>query len=386
MKVLTLGWMTVFLGMFLMNIYVGNQYISIPFESFRALKLSIYIVVHLLLIAVSIYYFYLFFTGNTDGDRTGHLSKISGFYITFINYALFFYLIYDLVRLTQDLFPYPEALKLFSGKMFFGGFLIFGLAALISLASLNNARDFKLKSYSLSLDKGASSLDSLNIVYLSDGHIGTSLNLDNIDQMINEIEELKPDAVFLGGDFFDEGTSYYEKLIASEKLAAIDTKYGVFAIEGNHEYKSGDSNIYREMKYMEDAGIKTLRDRTVKVDNQFYLIGRRDKMGKKEDLAKLVSQASEDLPVILLDHRPSFKDSINYKKIGLQISGHTHSGQFFPMHIKDELGASLTKQYIYGHHRIKGLHHIVSSGIGDWGAPIRIGSNREIVNIKIDFK
>ncbi len=385
MKVLTLGWLSVFFYIFLMNVYLWNSYRKIPFQRWRIPKISSYSFLHIIITFLSARYFYMFFKGRMEREKSEFLSYIAGFYISFMHYSVIFYLLHDLFYFSGKLIAYPESFLAWVDKIFFGGFLIFGLSAIISIVGLRNSRKLVTTDYRLLMDRKDSVLESLNIVYISDAHIGTSVNYDNIDELIREAKLLKPDLLLLGGDFFDEGTTNISKKIVSQKLQTLAGKYGVYYVEGNHEYKSDKCDIDEEMEYFREAGIEVLQDQLIEVDSRFYLAGRRDRAGKPVDLNRLLSSVHKDLPLILLDHRPGFKESGSMAKVDLQISGHTHSGQFFPFQILDPILARFTKSYNYGYHKIGGLHHIVSSGAGNWGIPVRIGSLREIVSIKIDF-
>lgn len=386
MKVMTIGWLSVFLAIFLMNLYIWHQYWKIPFRESRFIKAMSYFLVHISLTIISVYYFYLFFNGQTDTKKSTILSYIAGFYLTFLHYSMLMYLVHDLVYLTRNLIPYSEKVKAFSERLFFGGFIIFGIAAIISIFSIYNSKKITIKNYDLTLDKKESSIEELNIVYISDGHICTSVTKNNIGFIVDKINKLNPDIVFLGGDFFDEGTTESDKILASKELGSIESKYGVYAIEGNHEYKSGNSNINDQMQYLRDGGVVVLQDEIAKIDNSFYILGRKDRHGDMKTLEEVIGDMKIDLPMIALDHRPSYKDVKEIKAIDLQLSGHTHSGQFFPLQILDPLLGRITKQYMYGHHKIDNLDVIVSSGVGDWGIPVRIGSKREILNIKVKFE
>ncbi len=385
MKVMTIGWLSVFFLMLLMNLYIWNFNWKIPFSKGKILKLMNYSIVHLALAIVSIHYFYLFFNERTDGKQTKVLSYIAGFYLTFLHYSMLFLLIHDLVYWTRNKFPYPRELKVLGSRLFFGGLLIYGLTALISLYSIYNGQHLEIKDYNIKIRKKDSQLDNLNLVYISDGHIGTSVNRENIDDLIKEIEDLNPEILILGGDFLDEGTTEKDRLVVLEKISKIETRYGIFAVEGNHEYKSGNTNINDQMSYYTRQGIKVLQDQVYKVDDSFYLIGRKDSYGNLVKLDNLTGKVKEELPIILLDHRPSFKEVEKNDMIDLQLSGHTHSGQFFPMQIFNPLAKRFSKSYIYGYHRVGNLQHIVSSGIGNWGIPVRLGSRREVLNIRISF-
>ncbi len=387
MKVLTIGWLSVFLGILLLNIYIWKCYMKIPFRRSRFLKAMSYFTVHISLAMISVIYFYLFFNGKTETRKSNILSYIAAFYLTFIHYSALMYLVHDLVYMTRNIFSYPEGLKVFVEKLFFGGFIIFGIAAIISMLGILNSREVFIRNYEIVKPQKESIIEELNIVYISDGHIGTSLNRRNMDKLIENINILNPDIVFLGGDFFDEGTTEDTKKLFANSLNNIKSKYGVFVVEGNHEYKSGNSKIDEEMDYLANENVRVLQDEIIEIKDSFYIIGRKDRHGKDMiKLSDLTDKLNKNLPVIVLDHRPSFSESGYIDKVDLQLSGHTHSGQFFPLHIINFIGSKISKQFIYGHHSINNLDLIVSSGVGDWGIPVRVGSKREILNIKLRLK
>lgn len=382
MKVMTLGWLSVFFAILLMNVYIWHCYWKIPFRTSRLLKALSYATVHVALTAVSVYYFVLYFSGKTDSIKAKILSYVAGFYITFLHYSVLLFLSYDLVSLTGKFINYPDNLRIITKKIFYGGFLIFGISALIAILSIFNAQKVITKEYNVNIEKRDSSLDSLVVAYLADGHFTST---DDIDKIVKQVNDQHPDIIVLGGDFFDEGTAESIKDSATEKLGKLSAPLGVYAVEGNHEYKSGDGDIQHQMAYFSDHGIQVLRDQTVSIDDNFYLIGRKDETVDRATLEQLTDKAEKDLPVILLDHHPSFKDAYKNNAVSLQLSGHTHSGQFFPMQIFNPIISKVSKQYIYGKHTVNDLQLIVSSGMGNWGIPVRVGSKREVVIVSINF-
>lgn len=384
MKVLTVGWISIFLVIIVMNIYVWNRYWMIPFETSKIFKTNIYLIVHLSLTILSLYYFYLFFTGKTESKKADFLSKIAGFYLTFFHYSVLMYLVHDLVKFSSRFINYSESFRYFSHRLFFGGFVIFFIAFIISIYSLTNAKSIKITNYEVDLEKKGSSLDKLNIVYISDAHIGVIVRKDNIPELIEKINKLNPDILFLGGDFFDEGTKNETKAYFAKEINNVKTKYGIYYVEGNHEYKSDKCIIEEEISYFKNENIIVLQDEIYETDD-FIIIGRKDRYGDNKKLKEIINNKILNKPVILLDHRPGFKESSENKDIDIQISGHTHNGQFFPLSIFDILFSSLKKEYNYGYRKIDNLNLIVSSGIGNWGIPSRIGSKREIVNIIVNF-
>lgn len=384
MKVLTIGWISIFLIIIIMNIYVWNRYWMIPFETSKVFKTNIYLVIHLSLTILSLYYFYLFFTGKTESKKASILSKVAGFYLTFLHYSVIMYLIHDLVKFSSKFINYSESFRAFSHRLFFGGFVIFFIAFLISIYSLINAKNIQITNYEINLEKKESSLEKLDIVYISDAHIGVSITRDNISSLVEEINKLNPDILFLGGDFFDEGTKNESKSYFVEQINNVRTKYGIFYVEGNHEYKSGNCKIEEELSFFRKQNIIVLQDEFYETDD-FIIIGRKDRYGNNKKLEEIIDDKILNKPVILLDHRPGFKESSEIKDIDIQLSGHTHNGQFFPLNIFDILFSKVKKEYNYGYKKINKLQLIVSSGIGNWGIPSRIGSKREIVNIRVNF-
>jgi len=139
--------------------------------------------------------------------------------------------------------------------------------------------------------------------------------------------------VLIAGDIIDDNINLvmHDNLLPYFKN--IKSKYGVYSCMGNHEYIS---RAYKEIDYIEENGIKILRDTTIKVDDKFYIIGRDDIEGKsiwgkeRKSLDELTKDINFDLPVFLLDHQPfKLAETAKYP-IDFQFSGHTHNGQIWP--------------------------------------------------------
>ncbi|HEY3390282.1 MAG TPA: metallophosphoesterase, partial [Prolixibacteraceae bacterium] len=149
---------------------------------------------------------------------------------------------------------------------------------------------------------------------------------------------------------------------------------------------SGNSEL--AVEYLQQAGISVLVDEYTKINNQFYIIGRDDRMagrmfGKSRlELSSLIEEIDNNLPIILLDHQPINLEEGQRNGIDLQLSGHTHNGQFFP----NNLIAKHIFENSWGYLRKGEYQIVVSSGFGTWGPPIRIGSNSEITDLTISFE
>ena len=166
----------------------------------------------------------------------------------------------------------------------------------------------------------------------------------------------------------------------AEELRNIKTTQGVYAITGNHEYYG--ENPYATETYLKTAGITYLRDSSVLVNNSFYIVGRDDKTNtNRKTLKDVMRNVDASKPVILLDHQPFHLNEAQENKVDLQISGHTHNGQFFP----GNLFVKGMYELAYGYMKKGTTHYYVSSGLGLWGPQYRIGTQSELVVIDLKY-
>ncbi|MBC2727476.1 metallophosphoesterase [Desulfosporosinus sp.] len=248
-----------------------------------------------------------------------------------------------------------------------------------------NASYPRINHYDISIAKQAGALKQLQVVMVSDIHLGTIVHHDHLLKLVNKVNGLKPDLILFVGDVFDEDIESKNKLQISETFRKLTSTYGSFAVLGNHEYIGGNAD--EAIKYLGEAGVKVLRDSSQEIAGSFYLIGRDDLSGsrfngvKRQDLKDIMQGVNRSLPLILMDHQPSHLEEPVKQGVDLQVSGHTHNGQMFPI--------QFITQRIF--EQDWGLLHkgdfqlIVSSGYGTWGPPIRIGNTPEIVDITITF-
>ena len=151
--------------------------------------------------------------------------------------------------------------------------------------------------------------------------------------MINQINERNPDLLLLPGDIIDEDIGPFIEQKMPETFQ-LHPKYGVYAVFGNHEYIGGHAE--EALYYLSQAGVTVLRDDYVQVADSFYLVGRDDPARQRhaqksrEDL-KTIMENGYSLPIILLDHQPFNLEEAQAMGVDLQLSGHTHRGQFFPI-------------------------------------------------------
>lgn len=267
------------------------------------------------------------------------------------------------------------------------GFIPILLTAVVLTYAHYNIKDIVQRDYTIYTDKELST--SYRVVFLSDLHYPTTMDLDYLEEQCERIEKTNPDFVILGGDIVDESTTYDEMKEVFNTLGNIESKYGVFFIYGNHDKSKYEmiSSDYTEEELrsvIEESSIISLVDEVYTVNDEFTLIGRDDtsfpKNAVRKEASTLMEEVDKDDFLLVLDHHP-VDLSINADlKYDLQLSGHTHGGQIFPTGLVTEwFGNGLN----YGYEKIKDFQVIVSSGIGGWAYPFRTGNNSEYLVIDI---
>ena len=133
-----------------------------------------------------------------------------------------------------------------------------------------------------------------------------------------------------------------------------------------------------------NSGMKLLEDELEIPDNALYLVGRKDgRTSRKKPIGDLLKAAPADLPVIVLDHSPTDIESVSRSRVDLQLSGHTHNGQLFPVNL---VVMPFQYELAWGTKAKRNTQFIVSSGVQAWGPPIKTAGDSEILFIKVTFR
>lgn len=376
---MTVGWMICCAAAIGVNGYIGWHYWHDACRKHKYAGAAL-TAVHLLLAACAAVYLFFYFTAAPRSVFTTVFSYIAAVYLGLLIYMALFYLMCDLMRFLLRKRLNRKA-KGTLRRIYCGGLAVFLLAAAITLGGIYGARQLRVSRYTITLPRLHTEVQTLRAALVSDLHLGLVRSLKDLEEIKQQIEKQKPEAVFLCGDIFDESTSPQDAEEAARIIGGIDTRYGVFYIPGNHEYTSG--RAARQMQALSDAGVTVLCDRTIRVADAFFLAGRIDGKGPRAPLDEVLGETpAGDLPVILLDHRPLYGESARDERVSLQLSGHTHNGQIFPYTPLELLG-----RLSYGLFRQEGrLQVAVTSGVGMFGVPLRIGSFNEIVELVIRFQ
>lgn len=314
------------------------------------------------------------------------LLGIGSFWFAFMLYFFLSILLIDIFRLSCLVFHFNPAI-LSQNYIALKQYTILAVVTLVTIivaAGYINTRMFSVKTLGVQIPKHAGNLKELNAVLISDVHLSPINDGAHLAKIVNKINELKPDIVFIAGDLVDDNAKILEERNIGWALRNFKSKYGTYAITGNHEFINGIDDC---VKYMDYYGLNLLRDSVVKVDNSFYIAGRDDRAnrqfakGKRKTIPEILIGADTSLPVILMDHTPFGLDEAMNAKVDLQLSGHTHHGQLWPLNFITKM----VYEKSWGYLRKDNTQYYVSCGVGTWGPPVKIGSPSEIVNLKIKF-
>ncbi|WGE81718.1 metallophosphoesterase [Actinobacillus equuli subsp. haemolyticus] len=301
--------------------------------------------------------------------RTFNGFRITALMLALLLFALFVSLACVVIyRLFKGKQAVNFALKITYPFAFFG---IVGLA-------LYNAYTPKVVHYSVQLDKPLA--QPLRIGVASDLHLGQWFGSKQLDKLAEIFNQQNVDLILLPGDIMDDNTDAYVAENMQPHLAKLKAPLGVYATLGNHDFFGKQQAIAAEIQ---KAGIQVLWDQAVEINGKFTIIGRNDDLVKnRPSAAQLLTAVNSDLPVFLLDHRPTQIEQHSQLPIDLQVSGHTHKGQIFPANLM----TNVIYRLHYGYEKIGLGHYFVTSGYGFWGIPMRLGSQSEVFIIDVKGK
>jgi predicted MPP superfamily phosphohydrolase len=213
---------------------------------------------------------------------------------------------------------------------------------------------------------------------ISDVHLGHVRNRNFLERIIAKVLREEPDLIFIAGDLFDGTAIDAQK--AAEPLSQLTAPHGVYFVAGNHE-QFGDDSQY--LSAIAATGVRVLKNEKVNVEGlQIVGVAYRDAVANG-GLASVLKRVPLDheRASILLTHAPDDPATAEALGFSLQLSGHTHLGQFIPW---SWMARRVYRQFVYGLSRIGRMQVFTSSGAGTWGPPLRLGSNPEIVLLEFE--
>lgn len=214
----------------------------------------------------------------------------------------------------------------------------------------------------------------LRIVMVSDVHLGYHNRRTALRRWVDLINRERPDLVVIVGDLVDISLRPLTLEHMDEELRRINAP--VYACLGNHEYYAG---VAEAEEFFRKSNITLLRDSIAEVCG-ITLVGRDDRTNQhRQSLGRIMKQVDRSRPVVLLDHQPYHLEQAERAGVDLQLSGHTHYGQVWPISwITDAL-----YEVAYGEGRRGQTRYYVSSGLGIWGGKFRIGTSSEYVVVTL---
>ncbi|WP_108823176.1 metallophosphoesterase [Dysgonomonas sp. Marseille-P4361] len=219
---------------------------------------------------------------------------------------------------------------------------------------------------------------SLRIVAMSDLHLGYAIGKKEFEEWVEIINKENPDIVLIAGDIIDNSVRPLNEENFAESFKKIKAPFGIYTCLGNHEYISG---LKESLEFLNKTGVRVLRDESILIDSSFYLVGRDDRINsKRKALKDLVEGLDKTKPIFVLDHQPYNLEEAEINGVDLQLSGHTHQGQIWPI----SLVTRILYEVDHGFLKKGNTNIYVSSGIGLWGGKFRIGTQSEYIVIDIN--
>lgn len=328
------------------------------------------------------------------------IRRISTYWIGIMLYSLLYVVLFDLLRLIAKHTKLKNTLLFFRGSVISIGSVVVACAVATCLYGIFNARNIKVNEYSVTVNKSCGSDKHLKAVLVADLHMGYAIGVDHITNMVEKINQQDADIVIIAGDIFDnsyDGMDDPEGIKA--QLRSIKSKYGVYAVYGNHDidekilmgftFDWGGKQLHSEKmtNFMKECNIKLINDESVLINDEFYLVGRRDtdKPGTEDGTRAEISELTKDLdktkPIFVLSHEPDELQKTADAGADIDFSGHTHDGQLFP----GNLTIGLFWENPCGMIKKDNMYSIVTSGVGVYGTFMRVGTDAEICSVDIDF-
>lgn len=328
------------------------------------------------------------------------IRRISTYWIGIMLYSLLYVVLFDLLRLIAKHTKLKNTLLFSRGSVISIGSVVVACAVATCLYGIFNARNIKVNEYSVTVNKSCGSDKHLKAVLVADLHMGYAIGVDHITNMVEKINQQDADIVIIAGDIFDnsyDGMDDPEGIKA--QLKSIKSKYGVYAVYGNHDidekilmgftFDWGGKQLHSEKmtNFIKECDIKLINDESVLINDEFYLVGRRDtdKPGTEDGTRAEISELTKDLdktkPIFVLSHEPDELQKTADAGADIDFSGHTHDGQLFP----GNLTIGLFWENPCGMIKKDNMYSIVTSGVGVYGTFMRVGTDAEICSVDIDF-
>jgi len=321
-----------------------------------------------------------------------YLNLVAGYYAIFVLYVFLFILGLHILLVINRFIRIVPVKVLKNKTLVLVTILftvVFEVTILVIGTHINN--NPVINKYSITIPKKSSTLNSLKIISVSDLHLKNITSKVFLKKLADKVRSENPDIIFLPGDIAETyGNTTGEKLNGFiEILKDIRSDYGIYAVRGNHDLPL--YNVADKIDFNKRSGITMLADSLIELDNKIYIMGLNYRgNNEKRPIDSLLKFRTKDLPVILLDHAPYCLDDTYKNNIDVQLSGHTHYGQIWPLNFITDAVYDIA----WGYKKTNNTHLFVSCGVQDaimpgrqdLSIPVRTGSVSEIMEINIEFR
>ena len=308
---------------------------------------------------------------------------VPGFFMAgFFSSLLVLTLLRDLALLSVVLFASTESLHTLQS---ISAILVVGCGILATLAGFAGARRrARVVEIDVPMRNLPAALHGFSIAQISDVHIGATIRRPYVERIVDAVNALQPDMIALTGDFVDGPVN--ELAPHTAPLQRLDAPHGAFFVTGNHEYYSGARAWTAEFRRL---GLRVLLNEHAVIEHNgaaLVVAGVTDFSAhhfepahRSDPLAALAGAPDDAALKILLAHQPRSAQAAAKAGFDLQLSGHTHGGQFWPWN----LFVRFQQPFTAGLHRLNALWVYVSRGTGYWGIPNRFGAPSEITRLRL---
>ena len=255
--------------------------------------------------------------------------------------------------------------------------------AIATVGFVNARRTARVREVEVPLPGLPAALHGFTIAQISDVHVGPTIKGPYVQRIVDAVNALQADAVAVTGDLVDGRVQDLAVHVAP--LAALRSRHGTFFVTGNHEYYSGAHEWIAELQRL---GVQVLLNEHVVLRHDgahLVLAGVADSTAHhfdprhKSDPQRALHGAPADAGLrVLLAHQPRSAEAAAQAGFDVQLSGHTHGGQYWPWN----LFVRLQQPYTAGLARLQQLWIYTSRGTGYWGPPLRFGAPSEITRLR----
>jgi len=254
---------------------------------------------------------------------------------------------------------------------------LFGLGLVVTIYGLINAAWLRVTRITVVLPNLPPAWEGKTAALVTDLHLGHISGPSFVRQIVRRLRDLGPEIVFISGDLFDGTPIGLDRLVADWRN--FSPPLGIYYVTGNHD-EFAERSLY--LNAVERTGIRILHNAQATVAG-LQIVGVHDSEASDPAALRRILRSlhlDPSRPSILLSHRPGNLAVAEAEGIDLQLSGHTHEGQFFPWNL---VVHRVWGRFAYGLNRLGKLWVYTSSGAGTWGPPLRVGTKSEVVLIEL---